>query len=135
MPEIYTIGYGNHKLEDFIGLLKHFKIELVVDVRRFPTSKWPEFVKETLEKSLLSSGIGYVHLRELGGYRRGYEIYMRTPEFRDGLEKLEELARDRSTAVMCVESHPSGCHRRFIARELQRKGWKVIHIGGKGKIL
>ena len=39
MPEIFTIGYGNREFEDFMALLKRFDIELIIDVRRFPTSK------------------------------------------------------------------------------------------------
>lgn len=133
---IYTIGYGNRKFEDFVFLLKRFGIELVADVRAFPTSKWPEFVKENLQMSLPARGIDYVHLRELGGYRRGgYKAYMRTDDFKRGIEKLMQLARQRSTAIMCVESYPSGCHRRFIAGRLRRSGWKVVHIVGKGKLL
>jgi len=132
--KIYTIGYGNRKFEDFVSLLRRFNIELVVDVRAFPTSKWPEFVKENLQKALPAHSIGYIHLRELGGYRRGgYEAYMRTDDFKGGLEKLMQLARERPSVVMYVESSPSACHRRFIARRLRRRRWEVVHIVGKGK--
>lgn len=129
---IYTIGYGNRKFEEFIELLRRFKIRLVVDVRSFPRSKWPEFERESLQDSLPSRGIEYVHLRELGGYRRGgYEAYMWTDEFREGLRKLIELASKRLAVIMCLESYPSGCHRRFIAGRLKELGWEVIHIVGK----
>ncbi|MDI6819506.1 MAG: DUF488 domain-containing protein [Candidatus Hodarchaeaceae archaeon] len=131
---IYTIGYGNRKFDDFLALLERFGIELVVDVRSFPTSKWPEFVKENLQETLPARGIDYVHLRELGGYRRGgYEAHMHTADFKHGLEKLTQLARERVATIMCVESSPSACHRRFIARRLRRRGWEVVHIVGKGK--
>lgn len=109
-------------------------MELVVDVRAFPTSKWPEFVKENLEVTLPPKGIDYVHIRELGGYRRGgYEAYMRSEEFKLGLKRLKELARKKVAALMCVEAYPSGCHRRFIAKRLRGQGWEVVHIVGKGK--
>ncbi len=134
MPEIYTIGYGNRKFEDFVSLMKRFNIKLVADVRSFPTSKWPEFVKENLQKVLPANGIGYIHLRELGGYRRGgYKAYMKTADFKEGLKTLMQLARERPTTVMCVESSPSACHRRFIAKRLRRRGWEVVHIVGNGK--
>jgi uncharacterized protein (DUF488 family) len=35
---IYTIGHGNRNIEEFIKILKYYDIELVVDVRRFPTT-------------------------------------------------------------------------------------------------
>jgi uncharacterized protein (DUF488 family) len=129
---IYTIGYGNRKFEDSIELLRRFKIKLVVDIRSFPRSKWPEFEEENLQDSLPSRGIGYVHLRELGGYRRGgYGAHMKTDEFREGLRKLMELASKNRAVIMCLESYPSGCHRRFIADRLKEVGWEVIHIVGK----
>ncbi len=106
----------------------------MADVRAFPTSKWHEFVKENLQKALPARGIDYVHLRELGGYRRGgYEAYIRTDDFKRGLEKLMQLARERPTVVMCVESSPSACHRRFIARGLRRRRWRSCTLIGKGK--
>jgi len=117
-----------------VALLKRFDITLVADVRAFPTSKWPEFVKENLQNALPAHGIDYVHMRELGGYRRGgYEAYMRTDDFKGGLEKLIQLARERPTVVMCVESNPSACHRRFITRRLRRRRWEVVHLIDKGK--
>ncbi|MDI6642863.1 MAG: DUF488 domain-containing protein [Candidatus Hodarchaeaceae archaeon] len=133
MPKIYTIGYGNWKFNDFVELLKRLGIELIVDVRRFPTSKWPEFVKEALERALPAKGIGYAHIRALGGYRGGYGEYTKTQGFKQGLKELMRLAREKPSAIMCVESSPSVCHRRFIARELKRRKWKVVHIVGKGK--
>lgn len=133
MRKIYTIGYGNRKFEDFVALLKRFDIELVIDVRRFPTSKWPEFVKENMQSSLRARGIGYIHLRELGGYRDGYEQYTKTPEFKRALRELMELAGEKPSAMMCVEPHPSACHRRFVAKELEKLGWEVVHIVGKDK--
>jgi uncharacterized protein (DUF488 family) len=136
MKEIYTIGYGGRKFEQFLELLKRWGIEQVVDVRAFPTSKCPDYKKEELEKSLPPLGIAYVWLRELGGYRKGgYEQFTHKDEFREGLKKLEELAKQRSTVIMCLETYPSGCHRRFISRELVKRGWRVLHIVGKGKIV
>ena len=133
MPKIFTVGYGNRKFDDFVGLLKRFNIGLIIDVRRFPTSKWPEFVKENLQRALPTKGIGYVHVRELGGYRGGYGVYTKTHEFKQALKELMKLTREKPSAIMCVESSPSACHRRFIAMELKRRRWNVMHIVGKGK--
>jgi uncharacterized protein (DUF488 family) len=135
MPKIFTVGYGSQKFEDFVGLLMRLGVKRVIDVRRFPTSKWPEFVKESLQSSLPARGIDYVHLQELGGYRGGYEKYTRTKEFRSGLEKLVRLASEDLSAIMCVETHPKACHRRFVAERLEKLGWEVVHIGRKGEVL
>ncbi|MEJ5186511.1 MAG: DUF488 domain-containing protein [Candidatus Geothermincolales bacterium] len=128
---IYTLGTGSRTLEEFLRLLKEFRVELVCDVRSFPTSRrFPHFRKENLEAGLKEAGFDYVWLgRELGGYRKGgYLAYMATEGFRLGLERLEEVARRSRTAVVCAERFPWRCHRRFISAALQDRGWKVIHV-------
>jgi uncharacterized protein (DUF488 family) len=37
--KIYTLGHSTRNLEEFLDILKKFQIELVIDVRRFPSSK------------------------------------------------------------------------------------------------
>jgi len=128
MPRIYTIGYGSMKVEKFLEILAKNKIEVVIDVRRFPTSKHPEFVKEKLAETLRTHNVEYRHIQELGGYRGGYLDYTGTEEFKRGMKKLLEIAKKKSAAIMCVESNPSGCHRRYISAELERLGWEVIHL-------
>ncbi len=58
---------------------------------------------------------------------------MWTPEFAAGLERLEGLARERRTAIMCAEAHPSRCHRRLIADALLARGWTVVHLLADGR--
>ncbi len=131
---VFTIGYSGMQIAEFIGVLKAHGIEEVVDVRSFPTSRKEDFCKEKLREHLKSSGISYCHLRALGGYRRpSYLAYTRTGEFRRGIEELIRRARSRRIAVMCLETNPRHCHRRFIARELEKRGVEVVHIiGGRG---
>ncbi len=65
----------------------------------------------------------------MGGFRKkGYEDHTQTEDFSAGIEKLERIAAKSVTAFMCAERFPWRCHRRFIAQDLERKGWKVIHI-------
>lgn len=53
MNTIWTIGHSSRTLEDFVELLKTFRIELLVDVRRYPGSrKFPYFNKDALAESL-----------------------------------------------------------------------------------
>ena len=127
---IWTIGYSGRSKRSFLALLKDYGIEILVDVRHFPTSKNPDFRREALERWLPEEGVEYVWLGDLlGGYRRGgYERYMGTPAFRDGIEKLLELARRGRTCIMCMERNPKYCHRRFIAAYLEAMGVRVIHI-------
>ena len=127
---IYTVGTSNRTEDEFIDLLAQYRIDAVIDVRRFPTSKFEWFKKEILAESLSRCGIEYIYLGdELGGYRSGgYETYTRCDEFIRGRKRAEEVAENRVVAIMCAERLPWRCHRRFIARNLIEQGWRVIHI-------
>lgn len=137
MREIFTIGHSTRSFEEFLSLLKQFKISILVDVRRFPTSKLEHFKKEKLEHLLKQEEIKYIHLgKELGGYRKGgYKKYTKTKNFRDGIEKLLKAAEKGRTAIMCAEKWVFRCHRRYIAEELAKRGIEVIHIIDRGKII
>jgi len=126
---ISTIGYGGRKFEDFLSLLKKYGINLVIDVRRFPKSKYTEYVRENLEKELPKQGIGYVFMGDtLGGFRRGYQEYMKTEAYMKGIEDLLDLAKRRRVTILCLERSPKSCHRRYISQTLQDLGVQILHI-------
>ena len=133
---LWTIGYSNRSIEQFVALLEKHKIEALVDIRSFPTSKIEHFKREEMERWLPEYGIEYIWLgKELGGYRRGwYEAHMKTELFIEGVEKLLEFARRRRVCIMCMEKNPKYCHRRFLTAYLERKGVEVIHILDKGQV-
>ena len=130
MKEIYTIGTSNRDLDEFIHILKSFDIELIVDVRRFPTSKFEYFKKENLEIALRKNDIRYRYLGDLlGGFREGgYQNYMENEDFKRGLEQLLSLAERHRVAILCREKFPWKCHRWLISKRLTEEGYKVIHI-------
>ncbi|MGQ9854113.1 MAG: DUF488 domain-containing protein, partial [Candidatus Oleimicrobiaceae bacterium] len=118
-------------VEEFVGRLRAHGIRRIVDVRRFPTSRsFPHFDQEPLRGALSEAGIEYRWLGpNLGGFRSGgYEAYMRTQAFAAGIAELRDLATGLPTAIMCSEGLFFRCHRRFIAEELVRQGWRVVHI-------
>ena len=47
---------------------------------------------------------------------------------------LEDLARERRTAIMCAEADWTRCHRRLIADVLTVRGWRVLHLGPDGSL-
>ncbi|MGB2727514.1 MAG: DUF488 domain-containing protein [Halobacteriota archaeon] len=127
--KLFTIGTSKRSIEEFLSLLEAYRVEAIVDVRRFPRSRHRHFKQENLEASLNRSGIDYHHVIELGGYRKGgYKKYMETEEFEQGLLYVENLASSNRVAIMCAELLFSQCHRRFIADALKRRGHVVIHI-------
>lgn len=149
MPKlIYTIGHSTHPIENFIDLLKSYKIEMLIDVRTIPKSRHnPQFNKETLETVLKEFDIQYHHLSKLGGLRhttkesvnvgwhnlsfRGFADYMQTSFFLQGIEELEILGKKYKSAIMCAEAVPWRCHRSLIADALTLRKWKVFHITNK----
>jgi uncharacterized protein (DUF488 family) len=133
--QIWTIGHSNHSIDEFLKLLKEHEIQVLVDIRSFPTSKIEHFKKVHMEKWLPENGVEYIWLGEaLGGYRKGgYKRHMRTKLFKKGMEQLLEVARDKRACIMCMEVNPKYCHRRFVAAYLEVKGVAVIHITVKGQ--
>jgi uncharacterized protein (DUF488 family) len=148
---LWTIGHSTRKIDQFISLLEENGIKLVVDVRSFPGSKrYPQFNKEALADSLGQHGIRYEHFPELGGRRkpkqdsrntawrnasfRGYADYMETEEFRKGVERLIDLAKEVGpTSIMCAEAVWWRCHRALISDYLKARGIEVIHIVDSNK--
>ncbi len=144
-PTVLTIGHSTRPLGDFVALLKSHGVQRIVDVRTIPRSRHnPQFNRETLLAGLRKAKIGYVHLAKLGGLRhakpdsinagwrnssfRGFADYMQTPDFDSGLARLIELAKKKSTAIMCAEAVPWRCHRSLIADALLARRIPVEHI-------
>lgn len=133
---IYTIGHSTRGMDEFLDVLKHYNIELVIDVRKFPSSKkFPWFNKDDLASSLGKNGIEYLHHPGLGGYRKeGYANFAKSDEFERALDNLLEKIDDKTTAILCAELFWFRCHRRYITQKLVKRGHKVVHIFDKEKI-
>jgi uncharacterized protein (DUF488 family) len=150
-PEILTVGHSNHDETEFIELLHGAGVQLIADVRANPRSRYPQFNRSALAGTMKAIGIGYAPLgAELGGRRepvpgslnagwelepfRGYADHIASAEFEAGLGMLEDLARERRTAVMCAEADWTRCHRRLLADVLTVRGWRVLHLGPDGSL-
>jgi len=133
---IYTLGTDLRSAEDFIEILLAYEIRAVIDVRSFPKSRMSHFSKDPLTELLKSNGIAYHFFgKELGGFRKGgYAAYVTTEEFSNGVGMIESVAEETVSVIICSEKFPWKCHRKWISRELQRRGWSVEHIIDKGKV-
>jgi uncharacterized protein (DUF488 family) len=143
-----TIGHSNHSLETVLALLQGHQVEIVVDTRSQPYSKYsPHFDQEPLKKALKAHGIRYLFMgKELGGRPAGDEFYdgegrvlydrvAASPFFKKGLARLEKGLREFRVALLCSEENPMGCHRRLlIGRVLGERGVAVDHIRGDGRL-
>lgn len=148
---VFTLGHSTRPWPEFLRLLKQHGIELVADVRVWPSSKRsPHFRKGRLRKALASEGIAYEHFPGLGGYRqpqvdspntgipnpgfRGYADHMQTEEFQRDLARLMERIREKRTALMCAEALPWRCHRLLLSDLLTVQGLEVLHILCEGRV-
>ncbi len=133
---IYTLGTGRRSREDFIEVLLGYGIEAYIDVRSFPRSKLPLFNRDALEEFLGMHGIQYHFFgKELGGLRKGgYAAYIATEDFNKGIDAVETIATEKTSVIACAEKFPWKCHRKWISRELHKRGWRIEHIIDKGKV-
>jgi uncharacterized protein (DUF488 family) len=142
---IFTIGHSTRPLAEFIELLKSNGVQRVIDIRTIPRSRHnPQFCREALAPALRAVRIGYVYLKKLGGLRRakpgsinagwhnasfrGYADYMQTAEFQAGLLRAMQLAKTKTSALMCAEAVPWRCHRSLVADALVVRGVPVREI-------
>jgi uncharacterized protein (DUF488 family) len=66
---VFTVGHSTLSREQFLALIGPDRIDLVWDVRSFPTSRWDHFRRERLEEWLPAAGVEYVWAPALGGRR------------------------------------------------------------------
>jgi uncharacterized protein (DUF488 family) len=149
---LYTIGHSTRSIDDLIAALHTHQIETLVDIRAFPMSRrLPQFNRASLEHSLPATGIRYVWMKSLGGYRkkilddsphialrndsfRNYADYMLTPEFERARAELIALAEAGRTVYMCAERVYFHCHRMLVSDWLVAHGHEVLHIDGTGPV-
>jgi uncharacterized protein (DUF488 family) len=112
----------------------------------------PQYNEEVIAGELMPWQIGYARIAALGGLRgksksvppavngfwqnqsfHNYADYALSEDFERGLEQLEAVAAERSTAIMCAEAVWWRCHRRIIADYLLTDGRAVFHLMGQGR--
>lgn len=126
---IYTIGYENATVGDFLHALTEAGVKRVIDVRAVPNSRRPGFSKTPLRNALAEVGIEYVHLRALGTPADGraaaragrhqdlvriYAGQLELPEAMAEGAQMIDLAKEKPSALLCYERDPAGCHRTLL---------------------
>jgi len=146
---IYTIGHSNHTEEEFLNLLAKAKIEVLVDVRSNPNSRWASFAnKESLKEILRLVQIQYICLGDLlGGHpsdpgsydpqtgKVDYRTIQGKEYFKRGIRQVLVESENHRVCIMCAEEDPASCHRNLlVAESLRQEGITVLHIRGDGRI-
>lgn len=146
MNSVFTVGYQEKSISEFLEKLKKNNISVLIDIREIPASRSKGFSKNQLNDALNGIGIKYIHVKELGSPKKireklhndnDYNYFM--VEYKKHLEgKLDilmELYRDTITTelscLMCMERLPSYCHRKIVAekiKEIDGNGLQIVHI-------
>jgi uncharacterized protein (DUF488 family) len=146
--QIFTIGHSNHDPGHFRRLLAKHEIEVLVDVRSWPHSRFVEWADAgVLPELIAESGVKYLFLgKELGGRpegdafydAEGHVLYGKVAEqgwFEEAIRRLERGAEGYRVAIMCSEEDPSHCHRRLlVSKVLLDRGVTVAHIRKSGEL-
>ena len=144
---LFTIGYEGQSLEQFLNKLIEQSVAVLCDVRRNPVSMKFGFSKRQLKQACEGTGIGYVHMPELGidsqkrrhlksrsDYVSLFRDYVKTTllENKDALDSITRQIRDNgSVALTCFEADPNQCHRGCVASELRSRvdfKYQVAHL-------
>jgi uncharacterized protein (DUF488 family) len=155
---IYTIGHSNVPAKNIVELIKQHGIQVIVDVRSSPYSKFvPQFNREMFQIILQKEELDYKFAGEyLGGrpkdptcYKNGqlpdghadflhlvdYPAVMTKEWYQKGIQHLLEIARRKPTAILCSEEDPANCHRQhLISQTLLKQGIEVLHIRADGRL-
>jgi len=139
---LYTLGYQQRNIDDFIDLLLHEGIDVLVDVRETAWSHKPGFSKTAFMQALAAVGIDYVHAKFAGNPK---SLRNKAPSHAVCLEWYAELLdRDISivdsfdalvgrllrtgqrVCITCFERHAEDCHRSILAERWSRRGGRRI---------
>jgi uncharacterized protein (DUF488 family) len=133
MPTIYTTGYLQKPLKEFIDELRRVGVDVVVDVRLRNTSQLAGYAKKDTLEFLLEAGfdIAYEHHPELAPTDEIFNAYKGAKSGdwaayeADFLPLLIEreaevvvgeiLARYETPCLLCSEPTAEHCHRRLVA--------------------
>ena len=139
---IFTIGYEGTTVPEFIAALQNAGVGRVIDVRALPLSRRPGFSKTPLRNALAEVGIEYVHLKALGTPAEGrtaaragrheeleriYAGQLELPEAMAQSAQMLELAREKPSALLCMEREPAHCHRTLLL-DAVAGGAEVLHL-------
>jgi uncharacterized protein (DUF488 family) len=134
--EIWTLGHSNHGPDKFLGLLKDHKINVLVDVRSKPSSRFAHFQRDQLLKLVGNQGVKYLFGGLALGGMSNYGPLDKL--FVDKMDTVIGLASTSRVAMMCSEGKPCECHRAgkltaWLHRE--RKQVKTTHILPNGSLV
>ena len=150
VAQVFTIGYGNRSIDDFMEIIRRTGVKYLLDVRSTPYSRYsPAFNRETLEATCSEASVKYLFMGDkLGGKpqsdrcydiegRVDYNILQEEEYFVAGLSRVENaVAQNIDVVLMCSELRPEQCHRsKLIGRALEKRGISLHHFDADESIV
>jgi uncharacterized protein (DUF488 family) len=149
MATIFTLGYQQRSIDEFIEILRAQKISVLVDVRETAWSHKPGFSKTAFSHALAATGIEYVHARFAGNPKslrrtapthhaclERYAAYIDDSDYIvDAFDHLikEMVSAGKRVCLTCFERHADDCHRSIIADRWKRRGRRAVqHLAVDG---
>lgn len=65
---LFSVGHSTLTADKFVYLLRRHDVEVLMDVRSHPTSRWPQFHRVSMQQYLPEAGIRYEFEPQLGGW-------------------------------------------------------------------
>lgn len=129
---IYTIGYSDRTLPQFLHELEQRRITQIIDVRSSPWSRNAAFNATQITQWSERAGILYSQEGKVLGGRA--EIPLGHPDYLAALVRILDRACRERIVLMCAEGRPEDCHRStdIAASLLARFGVIARSIGRDG---
>ncbi len=132
--KIYTIGFTQKSARQFFTLLKHNRVERLIDIRLHPAGQLAGFAKQDDLAYFLEqlAGCDYHHLPLLAPSGEILSDYRKDHNWSRYVERFEALMDQRNVpyvidrqlfeekvaCLLCSEATPAQCHRRLVASRL-----------------
>ena len=143
--EVYTAGFTKWLAKDFFNVLKKYKIQLLIDIRRRPNSQLSGYTKSDNFEYFLKELSGVRYLNDLDLAPSKELLYSRRKEGLDwnnfSLEYINQLNSKKldncletiyshKTLFLCSETLPDKCHRKLLVDKLYEldNNISVIHL-------
>jgi uncharacterized protein (DUF488 family) len=150
MQTIYTIGYTQKSLKEFVNLLEEHQIEKLIDIRLKNTSQLAGFAKQEDLHYILEHFLKmeYEHVPALSPTEKIFETYKKDKDWDKLRESFTALMAEKGmnsilenaasgkhrVCLLCSEDSPKHCHRRLVAeyyQEKRRGDVKIVHLTTK----
>ena len=140
--KLFSIGYNGFSVQGFVAALTESGVECVVDTRELPISRKKGFAKSALQNHLHEAGIVYRHFRVLGSPRfdrrevrntgdyatffSRVRKHLATLEAMTALQNVIEIARIKTSCLMCCCPDWRFCHRSCVADAITKRTYFAV---------